>query len=257
MRLWAALLCAALFCAVLPVAALAQDRLTYTDKDWTAVLTDTCGLPVLHGPHQSMRWVRQDTDRKLRVTLGTGDVGRCSTDAQARHRARFWERAELSQRPVFARNSAQQIAFEMTVLEGMTGPRETFFQIHAWTSACNASPLLMLKAHRGRLTAWGLRAVRGDGTGKDRGKHRRIHDTAPRIAALYGKPLRFTVLFDARARPARVAIDLNGAPFVADAPLDYAPCAAPHVKLGLYRPSGAGAERSTVLFDDIRIQPID
>jgi hypothetical protein len=122
-----------------PVVATAQ---TYTDTDWNTVFRESCGMP----RPNSIEQVTIGSDKKIRVTLQDGDIGKCSTDNQARHRAPYWERAELSQQNSFRPGQRYQISTEITLLEGFTGERETFFQIHGWAHDCQgAYPPVMMK----------------------------------------------------------------------------------------------------------------
>ena len=222
---------------------------TFQGPDWTLPFRDSCGLPA----PDSATWVVHDSTRMLRMTLRPSEVGRCSTDNQRRHRAPFWERAEIAQVEKMPLGAVHQIAFTAILTEGFTGARETFFQIHGWTQDCNASPPLMMKAHQGRLTVWGLQRV----TATSRGKHRKINTRAPKIDALLGTPLTFELRLDTRVKPTRVSMDLNGVPLVSEGVIDYAACARPHIKLGVYRPGGKGSATSTVLLSAVRVTAME
>lgn len=239
---------------VLSGPALAQ---SFTDKDWTATAVSNCALPSANGAGPVVDWTMVQGDRKLAFRLSPGQVGGCSTDNQKRHNAPFWERAELRQKGYFASGQITEISFEATFLEGFTGSRETFFQIHGWADNCPAYPPLMMKFDRGVLRVdvlTGVRQSAGQSTrNRDKGRHRAASISRVRIASLYGRPQMFKLRFDARAQsPGTVSIDMNGRALLRDAPIEFASCARPHVKFGIYRP-GKGVARSVVLFDDIRV----
>jgi hypothetical protein len=227
---------------------------TYRDRDWNVKTIDNCGFPRTGGKDASASWVRVDGEKKLKFTLHAGDKGECSTDQKARHRAPYWERAEVRQDPKMKPGKLQKISFEATFLEGFTGDRETFFQIHAWDKGCPAYPLVMMKSQKGRLVVWSLHKVSGSGTeGSGRGQHREVQSSRVSIPALYGTPQQFEMDLDTRTSPGRLTVRMNGKTIVSNASTQFAPCARPHIKFGIYRPGGAGSGTSSVLIDKVQM----
>jgi hypothetical protein len=239
----------ALSCALLSFAAPSfAGGTAYKDTDWNTTFIDNCGL------HRdaSIRNIKVGGDKKLRVTLQDGDIGKCSTDNQARHRAPYWERAEVSQQSSLRTGQSYRISTEITFVEGFTGERETFFQIHGWASDCRqAYPPVMMKFKRGQLAVETLRGVSAFSSGR----HRNALKKKVSVKSLYGKPVQMLVDFDLTSKPARLSVSLAGRKVITDAPVDYAACAIPHVKFGIYRPGGKGSGTSAVLFDDVRVIP--
>lgn len=231
---------------------------TFKDRDWSTSAYPNCKLPASQNREKPVSWVSIDGDRKLQVQLQPGQVGRCSTDNQARHGAAFWERAELRQKGYLKLGRVNKISFEAIFLEGFLGERETFFQIHGWTDGCPAYPPLMLMFDRGLLRIDALTNVKQSAgkvwLSKDQGKHRPVQKRSLRAQNLYGKPQRFEIVFDASGRQSGLlTIGVNGQPLVDRARIEYAPCAKPHVKFGIYRP-GKGTAASRMLFDDLSIE---
>ena len=235
-----------LLCAGLSGAAMAQGA-SYTDSDWNVSFVDNCGLP---GP-ASITPITIDGDRKLRVALAEGDKGTCSSDDRTRHRAPFWERAELAQEGRMALGGKYRISTEVRFIEGFTGEREAFFQIHGWTGACKkAFPPVMLKFDDGKLRVELLRGVSAISSGKHRDVLKRDVD----VRKLYDVPMQLVVDFDTSVRPSRVSLSLGGNVLVENEKVDYARCAEPRVKFGVYRPGGKGSKTSVVVFDDLRVE---
>ncbi|WP_298680411.1 heparin lyase I family protein [uncultured Lentibacter sp.] len=227
---------------------------TFRDRDWNVRAVDNCGFPNTSRKDPSVSWVRINGDKKLKFTLRQGEKGKCSTDQKPRHRAPYWERAEVRQDPKMRLGSISMISFEATFLEGFTGDRETFFQIHSWDNGCSAYPLAMMKSQKGRLVVWSLHKVSGDGTGAGAGQHREVQAQSVRIPQLYGKPIKFELDLDTRTSPGKLSVRMNGRTIVSDAATSFAPCARPHMKFGVYRPGGAGSSTSTVLIDDVVVK---
>lgn len=240
--------------ALTPMTALAAGK-SFKDKDWNVSAYDNCGLPVARGKDQSISWVKTEEDRKLRVVLRPGDKGKCSTDNQARHRAPYWERAELHQKGELKPGRVHHLSAEITVLQGFTGERETFFQIHGWNGKCHAYPPMMLMFDKGSLRVWALRGVRGSGIeGSGRGQHKPVQQRNVTARAITGVPQKLDVVFDSRTTPGKLSVSLNGQAVVSGATVEFAPCAKPHFKFGVYRPGGKGSQTSEVLFDKISVK---
>lgn len=224
----------------------AADRTRYKDKDWNESFVESCGL---HRPNSIQR-VTLEGDQKLQVTLQRGDIGQCSTDNKARHRAPFWERAEVSQSNSFRTGHRYRISAEVTFLQGFTGDRETFFQIHGWATDCTkAYPPVMMKFRNGKLAIETLRGA----SASHPGNHRNALRKKILVTSLYGKPLTLALEFDTRTQPGKLSVSLSGSELISDAPVSFAPCAIPHIKFGIYRPGGQGSQTSQVLFDDLQV----
>ena len=248
------MMAAAVLAMVLAVPAQAKGK-TFKDRDWSVSVYDNCGLPVSSGPNKSVSWAKIGGDKKLRFVLRPGEVGKCSTDNKARHRAPFWERAEVHQKGVLKLGQAHRVEVEFTVLAGFKGDRETFFQIHGWNGNCHAYPSMMIMFDKGSLHVWALRGV-DPNSSKGTGQLRSVQKRNVSVGSLTGKANRLTIDFDARTAPGRLSVSLNGAPFVVNAPIEFASCAKPHVKMGIYRPGGKGSGTSEVLFDDLTVTRI-
>jgi hypothetical protein len=225
---------------------------SFKDRDWSFSMFDNCGLPITRGADASIAWSKIQRDKKLRVSLRPGDVGKCSTDAKARNHAPFWERAELRQKGYLKPGRHHRVEFEATLLEGFVGERENFFQIHGWNGECHAAPPVMVRFHRGKLEVRALYQTSGNGLGSGRGEHRSVQRASVTSRSLIGKPAKFTIDFDYRQNPARLTVDVNGTQVVSGAKVEYAPCAKPYIKMGIYRP-GKGKATSRILFDDISL----
>ena len=236
--------------------ALAQS--SFKDRDWSTSAFANCKLPTSVNREKPVSWVGVNGDRKLLFQLQPGQVGRCSTDNRARHGAAFWERAELRQKGYLKLGKVNKISFEATFLEGFLGERETFFQIHGWNDGCPAYPPLMLSFDKGRLRVNALTGVKPNAgqvwLSKDQGQHRAVQERSFKVQSLYGRPQRFEVVFDASgSRSGLLTVNVNGQTLVDGARIEYAPCAKPHIKFGIYRP-GKGTSASRLLFDDLSIR---
>jgi len=244
------------FLTFLATAAMARGQ-TYKDRDWSVSTYANCDLPVKNGPNRSVSWVKEGGDKKLRFVLHEGQKGGCSTDGQFRNRAPYWERAEVRQKGFMKLGQAYRISFQVTFDSGFTGDRETFFQIHGFNSPCNAAPLVMMKFTKGKLVVWALRNVRGNGLSEGRGRHKRVQNASVNVRSLHGKPSNFILDFDTREGQGQLTVYLNGRAVVQQARVEYAPCAKPHIKMGIYRPGGKRTGTSVALFDDLRIAKME
>jgi hypothetical protein len=228
----------------------------FGDRDWSTGFYDNCGFPASRGAERPVEWVKIEGDRKLRFVLREGQKGKCPTDDQVRHRAPYWERAEVRQDGYLELGSTYRISFEAIFLEGFTGEREAFFQVHGHNGSCDASPPVMVKLGNAGLVVDALQRVSGNGLGAGKGKHRPVQSASVRPRALYGQRSKFVVDFDSRSNPARLSMTLNGQRIVNNAAVSYAPCARPYIKFGIYRPGGKGSATSSVVFDDILIEEL-
>ena len=227
---------------------------SFKDNDWTTAVFANCGLPNSKGGVPVVEWSRTGQDRKLSFTLQKGQVGTCFTDATARHSAPYWERAEVRQDGNLRLDAVNTISFEATFQSGFQGKRESFFQIHNWGQSCDAYPPLMLKFHRGALQVMALRGVKSTAQRVMRqGRHRNVVSNDFQVADHYGKPIRFRIVFETKEQgQGTMSLFANDIQLVKDARLDFAICAKPHIKFGIYRPGGT-SDTSQVAFDDLVI----
>lgn len=230
---------------------------TFKDKDWSTAAYANCGLPKKVGSQKAIGWTKVGSDRKLAFILSPGQVGTCSTDNRARHGAPYWERAEVKQKSLLSMGRLSRISFEATFLEGFVGRDEAFFQIHGWADKCPAYPPFMFKMDGGRLKIDVLRGVKGTAgqtwISSDQGSHRALRIPSVKVSSLYGKPQVFEVSFDTRrGSPGALSVSMNGKVLVSQAAVEFAPCAKPHFKIGIYRP-GQGRARSALLIDDVKL----
>lgn len=231
---------------------------SFKERSWTTAFYANCKLPRSKDHGKSVSWVKIGKDRKVQFKLLPGQVGGCGTDDMVRHGAPFWERAELRQKDYMQLGRIHRISFQALFLEGFTGERETFFQIHGWNGACEAYPPLMMKFHNGRLRIDTLANV-GEKAGQEwmsneQGSHRTLQFRTIKIENIYNRPQQFDVVLDATGeRSGLLSVSLNGMSVVEKAKIEYAPCAKPHVKFGIYRP-GRGLAASRVLFDNLSIR---
>ena len=230
----------------------------YRDSDWTHGFYANCALPVpgTESAQASAGWLGAE-DPALRIRLAPGQVGGCRSDSRRRNGAPYWERAELRQYGELPRDMRHRIDFVAYLLEGFTGQEETFFQIHGWKSGCNSAPLAMLQFDKGALGVKVLQrqsdpfkggtARGGKGALADQPMPRGLRSSLQASAM----PQRFTVLLDLAARNPRISIELNGLVLVDGAPLFMQRCAAPHMKMGIYRPGRRSNHVSMIAFDDV------
>ncbi len=228
---------------------------TYGDRDWSIKLRDNCGMPVTRGTAASLRQMRDSSgDRFLEFRLAPGDVGGCSTDATARHSAPFWERAELSQVSRMKVGKLYEISFDVQLVQGFGGDRESFFQIHAWAKGCAAYPPVMMLFDEGRFQIRALRGVTQNRMGRGKkGSHKAHRVRSVSLAEFRAAPRRVGVRFDTRTNPAQMQVTLDGRVILKPVPVEIAACGEPHVKLGIYRP-GRGQAVSVARFDNVTVQ---
>lgn len=233
---------------------------SYKDSDWNVRMKDNCGQPVTRGSNASVKWVDRDSDRGLRVMLDRGQVGKCWTDSKPNKWSSFRERAEVQLSKFMRLGKRYQISFSVAFDEGFDGFKETFFQIHGWNGDCHAAPPVMFLFHEGKLIIWSLRGVRRDGESTWQsngfGSHKRVQERIVRLRDLRGRENTFVVDFDTRGPTGTLSVWVNGQPVVDQATVEYASCAKPYIKMGVYRDGGHGTGRSMATFDDIRVQVV-
>lgn len=227
----------------------------FSDADWNTSFVSSCGLPAPMNKTSAVAWKNIQSNRKLMFTLQKGQVGQCSTDSVARHRAKYWERAELTQSGRLRAGSVNVIEFEATFLRGFQGERETFFQIHNWSPSCHAYPPVMMKMDKGRLQIALLRDVEMTSAGEisDKGRHRTAFRDNANINQHYGTPIKFRIELDLTdPTQGQLRVLRNDKVLFDQSRVDVASCALPFVKLGIYRPGGV-SDTSSIAFDDVNI----
>lgn len=228
--------------------------------DWTDRFFANCDLPRpvagADGAAPSVSWERADGARRLRVSVRPGDVGRCHSDDRPRDGAPFWERVELRQSDSLPDGVRSTITFDATFREGFTGKRETFFQLHGWSKTCRSAPLAMLQFDWRTLKVL-LLQPEAPGTARpglrQRGALFSALPDAPPLSALKGGAHRFELSFDARERPYKVGLAVDGDVLLPPTEIHAEPCATPRIKIGIYRPGRLNPAPSEILIGDLRI----
>ena len=206
-------------------------RTTYQDKDWNVEFYDNCDLP----DSSSVRWVTEGKETFLRFTLKNGQVGGCSTDAIARAKAPFWERAEMKQANTLKKGDKDYVlTFRARFLKGFTFARESFLQIHQGVPGCRVGPAMMFRSLGGYFG----------------GAH---------IADIIGKWINVRLNFNLEKKQHELYFDdkrifSSGYYF-----REVQPCGEPFLKFGIYRPGdeeATGERISIVDFDKINLVEI-
>ena len=201
-------------------------KTTYKDKDWNVMFYQNCSLP----EYTSTKWGREEGERFLRFTLKDGQVGGCSSDNRSRHRAPYWERAEIKQTTTLEKDRDYSLTYRVRFLKGFDNDREDFLQVHQSVRGCRVGPLVMLKFSKGYL----------------------VGGTTPLfVKEILGKWV--NVRFDLNASK---SYDLYiNAKKIADSRIvrrQLHPCEEPHLKIGIYRlgDSRATSNRLSVMDAD-------
>ena len=204
-----------------------SNKTTYKDRDWNVSFYENCDLP----EYSSTEWVREGGERFLRFTLKDGQVGGCSNDNRARHRAPYWERAEAKQTNTLEQDRDYTLTFMLRFVKGFEGGREGFMQLHQYVSECRVGPRIMLKFDEGELL-----------------------DTYPKpvpIKDIRGKWIKARMDFNPDNT---YSLYFDGKKVIDDYPVRQPiPCGGPHLKIGIYRPGGSGAATSVVDYDKFRL----
>ena len=216
----------------------------YSDHDWNEIFYDNAGMPDIH----NLLWMRENENNFIRFILKDKDTGRALTDNKRRHSAPFWERAELKQRLSINEKKIYQIEFLVRFVNGFTGNRETFFQVHQYNDGCNgAGPTLMLKFSNNKLQL--------DYMNRNGGHLMRFSPIS--IDELLGKWQKFRIIYDNNSYKANIYINekklFNNIRFYPNQ------CGIPHIKFGIYRPGSdvLKLDTSIVDFDKFQINTID
>jgi len=205
------------------------NKTTYDDRDWNLMFYENCELP----EHSSTEWVEEEGERFLRFRLKDGQIGGCGSDNRRRHRAPYWERAEIKQTTTLEKDHDYSLTYRVRFLKGFDNDREDFLQVHQSVSGCRVGPRVMLKFSNGRL----------------------LGATTPLfVEEILGKWV--NVRFDFNpARSYDLYVDGKN---VVDKKIIRRknPCGEPHLKIGIYRPgdSEATGDRLSVMdVDKLRL----
>lgn len=201
-------------------------KTAYKDRDWNVTFYENCDLPA----YSSTQWVMEEGERFLRFTLKNGQVGGCSTDNRARHRAPWWERAEMKQTETLEQNRDYRLTFRVRFVKGFNTEREGFFQIHQYLSDCRVGPVFMAKFYDGHLR---------DNDGNFSTVH--IHE-------VLGKW--HNIRFDFNTSKSYV-LYFNGKEVMSGDLYRLRSCGGPHLKMGIYRPGDANATGDRLSIVDI------
>lgn len=123
------------------------NKTTYKDRDWNVTFYENCGLPA----YSSTQWVEEEGERFLRFTLKNGQVGGCSSDNRARHRAPWWERAEVKQTHGLELDRNYSLTFRVRFVKGFDNDREGFIQLHQSVEGCRTGALIIVRFTNGIL----------------------------------------------------------------------------------------------------------
>ncbi len=215
------------------------------DVDWNTRFSSNCPLP----QHDSIRWVSDNNRRYARFSLSNRDKGGCSTDKVARHNAPYWERAELKQTEALNRNKLYAIDTTLRFVEGFSGERETFFQIHAYNKNCkHAYPPIMLKFDNTQtgtavLTLLALQSS----------KRHNSYRSDMRIEDVLGDWMNLKLILDT-SKKGSVTVSIDGETLFSEVPFWIEPCGRPHIKFGIYRPGNLSANGVSIVdFDSINV----
>ena len=218
------------------------------DTDWDLMFYDNCGMP----QDDSMEWIEKNGKKFIRFRLRDKDYGGCASDRVARHRAPYWERAELKQSTFLSFNKKYQLKFKVRFVQGFIGQRESFWQMHASGNSCRAGPPIMIKMTGGKLNI-NPRGVRANKPG---GGSSPIYSNIA-MDDLVGKWVRFKLVLDTSER-ARISLFLNDEIIFEQIPYWIQRCGSPHFKFGIYRPGSLNKNRMSVVdFDEIKLKVLD
>jgi len=205
------------------------NKTTYEDRDWNVMFYENCHLP----EYSSTEWVHEEGERFLRFTLKDGQVGGCGSDNRRRHRAPYWERAEIKQTTTLEKDHNYSLTYRVRFVKGFDNDREDFLQVHQSVSGCRGGPLVMLKFSNGHLQG----------------------ATTPLfVEEILGKWMDVRFDFNA-ARSYDLYVD--GRKIIDNKTVRQPrPCGEPHLKIGIYRPgdSAATGDRLSVMdVDKLRL----
>jgi len=196
------------------------DQILFDEQSARQAYFDNCGFP----NSESLKVIELNEDTVFKFRLANKDVGLCSSDKRRRHSAPYWERAELKQKEILKRNRKYQLDFSFKIVQGFSGSRETFFQLHNYKKSCKTSPAAMLKADNGKLILW----LKEEGMTQQHSLNLTVND-------ILLQQQRVRWIIDTH-ESASISVLLNGELVIDSAPMDLPLCGSPHLKFGIYRP---------------------
>ena len=222
---------------------------TVKDEDWNTRFVNNCPLPRV----DSIQRMSESTRSFMRFTLSDGDKGGCVTDRIARHHAPYWERAELKQVGKLKRNRSYTIDATLRFVEGFSGFRENFFQIHSYNNGCKqAYPPITIKFDKTHTTiaVLTLNALR-------KNKRHNSYRSAMRIDDALGRWIDMRINLNT-SKQGSITVSFDGEILFSDVPYWIEPCGIPHIKFGIYRPGNlSGNDKSIVDYDLISVKMVD
>ena len=215
------------------------------DDDWNTSFTSNCPLPHF----DSIHWESEGNRRYMRFTLSDGDKGGCVTDRTARHHAPYWERAELKQVGTLQKNRIYTIDTTLRFVEGFSGNRENFFQIHAYNKNCKqAYPPIMIKFDKSHTNTAVLTL-----NALTKNKRHNSYRSGMRVDNAIGKWMNMKIDLDT-AKDGRISVSIDGETLFSDVPYWVESCGILHIKFGVYRPGNpSGNVKSVVDYDSIQV----
>ena len=234
----------------------------WKDPDWNVGFYPVCdGNP---------EWAEEKGNKFLRFSLEDGRIGGCPSDNKERHGASHWERSlveyDLSKDKYI-------ITFELRFYKGFVGSRETFMQIHGYTSAYCHKPLLMFKFGKmdqmNSNTLQYLTMTRNAGEkswinqpdvftkiGPMDKKYNNPLDQNPSDQDLIGKWHKVKLEFNLMSNPGKISTFWNGKKEIDNVDLIIPSCSAPRIDFGIYRPGTHNKDypNKTSIFDVDKIQ---
>jgi len=218
---------------------------TVKDRDWNTRFLSNCPMP----QRDSVRWVEEDR-RYLRFTLLDKDKGGCSTDKIARHSAPYWERAELKQLGTLKKNKTYTIDATLRLVEGFSGSREAFFQVHAYDKRCKKAYPPVMIGFDNEFTDTAVLALRA----LQSNKRHSIYRSDIHIEDVLGKWVDLKLILDTTGDEANITMLVDQKELFSNIPIWVESCGVLHLKFGLYRPGDlSGNDRSIVDFDSINV----
>jgi len=221
-------------------------------SDWNVGFNQTCdGNP---------EWAEKNGNKFLRFSLENGRIGGCSSDNQERNSAPYWERSlvehDLSK-------DKYLVTFDARFYKGFVGERETFMQIHGYTSGKSCKPLLMFKFGNadGGIN---LHTVPYLSMTRHADPDVKQADYATKIGPikeLIGIWQRAKLELNLKTNPGKVSLFWNGKKEIDNMEFTNPSCSTPRIDFGIYRPGNDGKDypNKTSIFDvdKIQIQRLD
>lgn len=220
---------------------------SYRGKNWNTVFYESCGFPSSSEKRPSVRWLDPLDKNDLVFSLYPKDVGKCLSDDVSRHNAPYWERAEVKQEGHLSSNKNYKIKFDIQFLEGFKSERETFFQIHAYSSGCPSSPILMMKSNFGKL---GIDVLENVTKKAPSGNHKNRFAGDIDLTKV-GRYMTFEILLNQKSK--NMTIKLDNKILLDREAYEIQHCGKAYVKLGTYRPGNEKSKLSVSSYRNVTI----